>query len=316
MSVESPKSFSTHEENVLLTPSELASVLDDVVVVDVSDPTDFEKFHIPEARNVPRFWTYRALEATGGLGAMCDALREALRMQGIDGDRKLVFTEQFPAAGFGRSSRALYMSEQLGIPMDKMHILDGGNRQWKKAGFPIVEGRSRVLAAAHFNTGFHIPGTSMLTGSETLKALERGAKFIDVRNSSEFLAREGAPYKIMEGNPPQEVSIAPGRIPGALGLPWTDVFEMEGDGAGKFKRTGELIRLFTSAGIEPDDDIVVYCFKGARSSAVLLALRLAGFTAAKMYFAGWNEWSRCEDMPKETGEPQREQLAGRFAWDL
>ncbi len=316
MNVKSSKPFSAHEENTLITPAELSSMLDDVVVVDVSDPTDFQRLQIPGARNVPQFWTYRALDKTGGLAAMCRVLQEALAMQGVDGSQKIVFTEQFPATGFGRSSRALYMSEQIGIPMDRMHILDGGNFQWRKAGYSLAEGPSHENPSAGFIPGSTAASTSILTMSESLVALERGTKFIDVRNVLEFLAREGAPYKVTEGGPPREVIIAPGRIPGTLGLPWTDVFEMEGDGAGKFKHRSRLLQLFTSAGIHTNDDIVVYCFKGARSSAVLLALRLAGFTAAKMYFAGWNEWSRCKDMPKETGMPQKKQLAGSFVNDV
>lgn len=302
--------------STLVSPTALADRLADVVVVDISDPQDFEARHIAGARNIPLFWNYRVLDEEGGLARMAECLRAEFLAHGIDGRQPIVFTEQNPAAGFGRSARAWFMAEHLGIPSGLLHILDGGNLQWDMAGLTVERGSTDLPAAVASLSVADRHGSHFLSQGETEAAVQRGAKLIDVRNPPEFLAQAGAPYAVIEGDPPQEIILSPGRLPGAVGLSWTDVFESEGENIGKFKSAAELSRLFGSAGITPADEVVVYCFKGARASAVLFALYLAGFEGAKSYFAGWNEWARRDGLPMETGRPGKHQLAGSYAREL
>ncbi|MBC7801514.1 MAG: sulfurtransferase, partial [Gemmatimonadaceae bacterium] len=42
---------------------------------------------------------------------------------------------------------------------------------------------------------------------------------------------------------------------------------------------------------------------GARASNTLVALREAGVRDVRMYFGSWNEWSRDESLPIESGMP-------------
>ncbi|MGZ3290002.1 MAG: rhodanese-like domain-containing protein, partial [Xanthobacteraceae bacterium] len=46
-----------------------------------------------------------------------------------------------------------------------------------------------------------------------------------------------------------------------------------------------------------------YCFKGARASNTLVALKEAGIENVTLYFGSWNEWSRDPSLPIETGLP-------------
>ncbi|MDY0187087.1 MAG: rhodanese-like domain-containing protein [Syntrophus sp. (in: bacteria)] len=305
----------SYAKQILLSPAELAERLDETAVIDVSDPADFLKLHIPGACNIAAFWNHRSVGGDSGLELMRQVILDEMLACGIDGSRQIVFTEQLPSSGFGRSCRAFYMAEHAGFPLEIMHILDGGNFQWKQQGFPPAHGKACSNPAPKFVINTGAGRSRFMSLSETLAALKRGAKFLDVRNAPEFLGAAAAPYLLREGTPPREVILDPGRIPGAIGLPWTDVFERQGAGTGCFKSRTELQQLFKSAGLSPGDEIIVYCFKGARSSAVLLALHLAGFYSAKMYFAGWNEWSRQASFPKETGKPEQDQLAGSYAKD-
>ena len=47
----------------------------------------------------------------------------------------------------------------------------------------------------------------------------------------------------------------------------------------------------------------LYCFKGARASNSLVALKQAGIKDVRMYFGSWNEWSRDPSLPIESGPP-------------
>lgn len=281
-----------YAEKVLLTPADVAAQRENLVLIDVSDPHDFKNRHIPQAHNIPDFWTYRALEQTGGLAAMGWLLKQALQSRGVDGSQPIVFTEQTPETGFGRSCRALYMAALTGLPLNQLHILDGGNQQWQLAGLPLASGDESHSETANWRGLPQPANLPVLTLSETRRALADGLLFIDVRNLPEFEGLEGAPYAITEGEPAREVIIPPGRIPGARGLLWADVFECQGERIGQFKPQAALQELFRTVGCHPDQPVIIYCFKGARSSAVLLALHLSGFHGARMYFAGWNEWAR------------------------
>ena len=63
-----------------------------------------------------------------------------------------------------------------------------------------------------------------------------------------------------------------------------------------------LAELHT-VGVTPETTVYLYCFKGARASNSLIALREAGVQDVRMYFGSWNEWSRDPALPIETGMP-------------
>lgn len=280
-------------------------------IIDASNSNDFERLHIPGALNIPFIWEYRGLQTEGGMDAMIALLQRQLQARGITGAEDIVFTEQSPALGFGRSARGLLMSEAAGIPLQKLRLLDGGNLQWKRMGAPTANGIWKYETTSLWDPREN-QSSRLLTLEKTLQSLYQGIKFLDVRNEPEFFGHSGAPYQLFEGDPAREVSIEAGRIPGAIGFPWTDVFELTGSRAGCFRSTDELSNLFEGIGLTREEPIVVYCFKGARASAVTLALHLAGFSKSVMYFNGWNEWSRIEDTPKEIGLPTVGQKRGSY----
>ena len=58
-----------------------------------------------------------------------------------------------------------------------------------------------------------------------------------------------------------------------------------------------------TVGIAKDTPVYLYCFKGARASNTLVALKSAGIENVKLYFGSWNEWSRDPSLPIEEGLP-------------
>ena len=70
-----------------------------------------------------------------------------------------------------------------------------------------------------------------------------------------------------------------------------------------FKTPDEVRAECATAGIAPSDTVYLYCFKGARASNTFLALKQAGFADVRMYFGSWNEWSRDDRLPIESGLP-------------
>ncbi|MFI9652110.1 rhodanese-like domain-containing protein [Guyparkeria halopsychrophila] len=71
----------------------------------------------------------------------------------------------------------------------------------------------------------------------------------------------------------------------------------------RFKSPSEIRAECDSVGITPDSEVFLYCFKGARASNTLVALRAAGIENVRLYFGSWNEWSRDPSLPIEEGLP-------------
>jgi len=93
-----------------------------------------------------------------------------------------------------------------------------------------------------------------------------------------------------------------GRIPGAKWLEWYRMMKPTAAGP-MFKSPVEIMAEAHTAGIGPGTPVYLYCFKGARASNTLVALKEAGVHDVRMYFGSWNEWSRDESLPIESGLP-------------
>jgi len=102
---------------------------------------------------------------------------------------------------------------------------------------------------------------------------------------------------------PQEGALRGGHIPGARSIPWARAANEDGT----FKTREELEALYRSeAGLSPDDDVVVYCRIGERSSHTWFALtHLLGFERVRNYDGSWTEWGNSVRVPieRETEEP-------------
>jgi len=70
-----------------------------------------------------------------------------------------------------------------------------------------------------------------------------------------------------------------------------------------FKSREEILAECATVGIAQKTPVVLYCFKGARASNTLVALKEAGIENVTLYFGSWNEWSRDPSLPIETGFP-------------
>ena len=76
-----------------------------------------------------------------------------------------------------------------------------------------------------------------------------------------------------------------------------------------FKSPAEILAECATVGITPDTPVVLYCFKGARASNTLVALKEAGIKDVSLYFGSWNEWSRDPALPIEEGLPYTDKPA-------
>ena len=142
------------------------------------------------------------------------------------------------------------------------------------------------------DAGLHL----MLDREAMLAALDDEAVVkLDVRDVDEWIGTSSSPYG-------PDFCPRKGRIPGARWLEWYRLMKPSAAGP-VFKSKDEILAECHSVGVSESTPVYLYCFKGARASNSLVALREAGIKDVRMYFGSWNEWSRDESLPIETGLP-------------
>jgi len=73
---------------------------------------------------------------------------------------------------------------------------------------------------------------------------------------------------------------------------WKELFTTDKEDLVIMKSKQEIEEICLSKGLKKEEKIIVYCFKGARASNSLIALKYAGFNNVTNYFGSWNEWAR------------------------
>jgi thiosulfate/3-mercaptopyruvate sulfurtransferase len=221
-----------------------------------------------------------------------DKFAAAFGAAGLGGSETAVFYEESMNSGFGQSCRGYFLLKFLGYP--KAMVLHGGFVAWKAAGLPVST-EAATPAPKTFpvsEAGLHM----MLDRDAMLAALEDdNVVKLDVRDVDEWIGTSSSPYG-------PDFCPRKGRIPGARWLEWYRLMKPTGAGP-MFKAKDEILAECASVGVTPKTPVYLYCFKGARASNSLVALKEAGITDVRLYFGSWNEWSRDESLPIETGLP-------------
>lgn len=279
----------------LLTPQELSTLAasEKLVIIDTRDADTYAAGHIPGAVNLREIFTFLASSTVEGLAELKSTFTKHFGDIGLSGAETAVLYEDALNSGYGQSCRGYYLLTWLGYP--KVHVLNGGYSAWKAAGLPVST-ESVTPAPATFPTDLTMSDV-MLTKSDILDAVKTpdSAKLLDVRDIDEWIGESSSPYG-------KDFAPRKGRIPGAKWVEWYRFMKPSAQGP-MIKSPDEVRAECATAGISTSDPVYLYCFKGARASNTFLALKQAGFTDVRMYFGSWNEWSRDDSLPIETGLP-------------
>lgn len=281
-------------EKVLISPAELSAMLPagGVVVIDTRNPDAYASRHIPGAVNLHDIFTYLAMSTPEAMGELREKFATAFGAAGLGGSETAVLYEESMNSGFGQSCRGYFLLKFLGYP--KAMVLHGGLSAWKAAGMELSTAPATPTPAAfpHSDAGLHM----MLDRDAMLAALGKDAVVkLDVRDVDEWVGTSSSPYG-------PDFCPRKGRIPGAKWLEWYRLMKPSAAGP-VFKSKEEILAECHSVGVSETTPVYLYCFKGARASNSLVALKEAGIKDVRLYFGSWNEWSRDESLPIETGLP-------------
>ena len=175
---------------------------------------------------------------------------------------------------------------------DKAKIVDGGRIKWLNEGRPLTKDvpsypPSDYVAAERDDKRIRAFRDQVLEHTNAKKPM------IDVRSPAEYSGE-----KLHMPDYPNEGALRGGHIPGAKSVPWAKAINPDN---GTFKSAEELRGLYEKeAGLKPDDDVVVYCRIGERSSHTWFVLtHLLGYKQVRNYDGSWTEWGNLVGVPIE-----------------
>jgi thiosulfate/3-mercaptopyruvate sulfurtransferase len=279
---------------VLISAADLVPMMEaePTVIIDTRSPDAYAAGHIPGAVNVHEIFTYLATSTPEGIEELKSKFADAFGKAGLSGTETAVIYEQSMNSGFGQSCRGYFLLSMLGYP--KIKVLHGGFDAWAAAKLPVTADVPSPTAAV-----FPIvpeAGGILIDYKAVLAALGKpGIALLDVRDVDEWIGDSSSPYG-------KDFCPRKGRIPGAVWLEWYRMMKPTPEGP-RFKSSDEILAECATVGITRETPVYLYCFKGARASNTLLALKNAGVKDVRMYFGSWNEWSRDPALPIEEGLP-------------
>ena len=274
-------------DKILYSPAEVQSLMKqgNTVVIDIRDAEDYAESHIPGSFSVPDVFYYLAQTTKEGLKEVHEKFQKHFSEAGVTNDKTVIIYEDAFDSRYGGSCRGYWLLTYLGHP--NTGILDGGFSAWEEADLPV----DNVVPTTE-PTDFKVnPRTDIIaTKDQVLASLKDPTiKLLDNRDRVEWVGKSSSPYGI-------DFAPRKGRIPGTRWIEWYNF--MERDGQIPYFKSPEKIRaLCAEYGLYPDDDIILYCFKGARVSNTFVALKTSGFKHLRNYFGSWNEWSRDDSLP-------------------
>lgn len=251
----------------------------DIVLIDMSDGLQYQRFHIPGAINLPYGYLNKNLKGVS-LSAGQSQIIKLLGQVGISQDSYVI---AYDDSGGLNAARLLWELDQLGHPQKAM--LNGGLVKWIREGRKISYQEPAIKS---------VPYKPKLTGSSATASLidvepaKRNGKsvLLDVRSEEEYL-----------GDPRYPRS---GHIPGAKWWEWDQAVNFDGDFT--IKKAEQLKKELAKVGLtDQQQPVTVYCRSGHRAAHAYFTLRGLGFKNVRVYDGSMNEYEKHNDMPLKMG---------------
>ena len=229
--------------------------------VDLRDSDAYASGHIPGAAHLD-------LGRLGSSVAGCDnvilpaaAFGDLMARLGIsNGDAVVAYDDQWGLA----AARLLWALHYYGH--SSVAVLNGGWDRWRDEGGASVEGTEPVTPG-RFEAS---PNAEVYADFEWMTDRVRAADavLLDTRTPGEFDR---------------------GHLPGAISWDWFNA--VPADAWDASRDPADLRAEWGALGLNPSDEVAVYCRSGMRAAHTYMVLRNAGFARVRLYDGSWQEWA-------------------------
>ena len=273
---------------ILVSTEWVAQHLDDPgvrIVESNEDPLLYSSGHIPGAVEVD--WTRDLNDPVRRDYLDRDGFEALMRRIGATRDTVVVF---YGDRNNWWATYAYWVFQLFGH--DKARIMDGGRIKWVNEGRPMTRDLPSH-PASDYQAAERDDQRIRAFRDQVLRHVESKGRLIDVRSPAEYTGE-----RLHMPEYPNEGALRGGHIPGAANVPWARAINAED---GTFKTADELRAIYQEeAGLRQDDDVVVYCRIGERSSHTWFVLtHLLGYGRVRNYDGSWTEWGNLVGVPIE-----------------
>lgn len=247
--------------DVFLSTDQLGAQCDEIVVVDVRKPWEYEEGHIPGAVNIP-FDEFRSpTDQTEGKLPTAEDFQALLGTAGIRPDDRIVaYDDEFGVY----ASRFLVTAEVFGHEFDRLSLLDGDFTAWQAeedVSTATLDIDSREYRCERTGDGPLIDAASLE------EALDSGAVIVDTRDPVEY----------------DTVHVA-----GAINFQWRDLVD---ENERRLKSPPRRRAILDENSITMDRPVRLYCNTARRLSFVYAVLRDLGHEDVAFYEGGIDAWA-------------------------
>ncbi len=172
-------------------------------------------------------------------------------------------------------------------------IMDGGRLKWVQEGRPLTREVPHYPPTDYYRAPERDDSRIRAFRDQVLAHVQAGKPLVDVRSPEEYRGE-----RLHMPDYPNEGALRGGHIPGAVNIPWSRAVNPTD---GTFLDAPRLRQIYEQeAGLRPDDDLIVYCRIGERSSHTWFVLTyLLGFDKVRNYDGSWTEWGNLVGVPIE-----------------
>ncbi|MBU0723425.1 MAG: 3-mercaptopyruvate sulfurtransferase [Alphaproteobacteria bacterium] len=245
-----------------------------------SGRTEYEARHIPGAV----FFDIDEIAAEGRdlphMLPTAEKFASRMRALGIgDGNHVIIYDQH----GLMSAARAWWMLRVFGHK--EVSVLDGGLPKWLAEDRP-VDDRPPVPRQNNFTARFNntlVRELDQVRGNLDSKA----EQIVDARSAGRW---RGVEPEVWPGRP--------GRIPGSLNVPFTDLLNPADK---TVKPAEQLTARFAEGNVDLGRPITTSCGSGITACVLALGLYLVGRDDVAVYDGSWAEWGKRDDTPVDLG---------------
>ena len=194
---------------------------------------------------------------------------QAVGGMGITNDDDVIIYDE---KGIFSAARVWWTFRAMGH--ERVAVLDGGLPKWRAESRPVTADKPQPLSVTYAAA----PDPALCrSANDVRKTLaSKDCDIIDARPATRFAGEAPEP----------RAGLRSGHMPGSFNVPFPALMTE----AGTLRRTAEIRRIFSDAGVDLSRPIITSCGSGVTAAVLSLALDVTGCNQHGLYDGSWAEW--------------------------